>query len=602
MFKSVAFTLLLIASPLSGVAETLQQPFAFTMLDAPKYDKNFTHFDYANPDAPKGGHITLSALGSFDNFNRFASRGLPAVRTEALYDSLYVNSDDESGSYYPLIANGARYASDYRWLEVDLNPHARFHDGSPLTASDVAFTFNTFMTQGVPQFRVYYKGTAARALSPHTVRFDFGAPDKDKMIGLLTLPVIPEAFWRHHKFNEPLTRPPLAGGAYRISDYHIGQYVVYSRVKDYWAADLPVNKGLYNFDSIRYDYYLDESVALEAFKAGAFDMRIETSPKQWTTLYQGGNFSRGYIVKKDELNTAAQSTRWLVFNTTRPLFQDRRVRQALTLAFDFNWMNKALFYNSYQRAISLFQNTEYAATGSPSASELQWLTPLKDRIPAEVFGPAYRPPESDGSGYDRTHLLQALDLLKQAGWELKNNTLVNPQTGRPFRFELLISNAGNAQFVLPFQHSLKRLGIDMQVRMVDAPQFNNRLRKRDFDMLSRPYVTEPYPSANLAMIWSSKYLDSSYNSPGVQDPAIDHLIDEIIRHQGDKSALLPLGRALDRVVTWHQFMIPMWFSNHDRFAYWNKFGMPAVRPTYALGFDSWWYDAKKATTLPAERQ
>lgn len=602
------FTRAIIAALLSTCAwlayaePTTLQTYAFATLGEPKYPQGFTHYDYTNPSAPKGGNVTYSALGTFDNFNRFALRGLAAARTESLYDSLYVSSEDEPGSYYPLIALNARYASDYSWIEIDMNPAARFHDGSPITASDVAFTFTMFMTQGVPQFRLYYKGTEVSVINPHRVRFTFAEPDKEKMLGMLTLPVMPEKFWRDHKLSDPLSTPPLASGPYRITDYRMGQYVIYSRVTDYWAADLPVNRGRYNFNQLRYDYYLDDSVALEAFKAGAFDLRIEGSPKHWATQYEGGNFARGYILKKDETNQAAQDTRWLVFNIQRPQFSDRRVRQALALAFDFNWMNKALFFSSYQRPYSFFQNTEYAAQGMPSAAELAWLTPLKDRLPAEVFGPAYRPEESDSSGYDRAGLLKALHLLQQAGWELKNQVLVNKNTGQPFRFELLLPSASNAIYVLPFQHNLARLGIRMEVRSVDSPQFNNRFRKRDFDMIPKLYPAMPYPSSDLAISWSSAYINSSYNSPGVQDAAIDQLIDDIVRHQGDKAALLSLGPALDRVLTWNQFAIPMWYSNHDRFAYWNKFAMPATRPAYSLGIDSWWYDASKAATLPAARR
>ncbi|ACS86120.1 extracellular solute-binding protein family 5 [Musicola paradisiaca Ech703] len=603
MLKPIVTALLLTAgSWMAHATPTTLQAFAFTTLGTPKYNSQFTHYDYVNPNAPKGGSITLSAPGTFDNFNRYAQRGLAAVRTENLYDSLYVSSEDEAGSYYPLIALNASYASDFSWIEIAINPQARFHDGNPVTAADVVFTFNMFMTQGVPQFRVYYKGTEAKASGPLTVRFSFAEPDKEKMLGLLTLPIMPAQFWKDHKLSDPLSAPPPASGPYRISDYKTGQYVIYSRVPDYWAANLPVNKGRYNFDHIRYDYYLDDSVAMEAFKAGAFDFRLEGSPKHWATQYEGGNFTRGYIVKKDLTNQAAQDTRWLVFNIQRPQFSDRRVRQALSLMFDFNWMNKALFFNSYQRASSFFQNTEYAAQGVPDAGELKWLAPLKDKLPPEVFGPAWQPPQSDGSGYDRNNLRQALQLLQQAGWELRGDKLVNKQTGAPFRFELMLSTASNSLYALPFQHSLQRLGIQMDIRSVDTPQFTSRIRKRDYDMTPRLFSATPYPSSDLAILWSSAYINSSYNAPGVQDPAIDRLIDDIVRHQGDKTALLPLGRALDRVLTWNQFMIPLWFTNHDRFAYWNKFAMPAQRPAYTLGFDSWWYDADKAATLPATRR
>ena len=358
------FLILLALFSLDAKAQTIQESVAFAIIGEPKYAAGFSHFDYVNPRAPKGGTLTLAAIGTFDHFNRYALRGNPAVRTEALYDTLFTTSDDEPGSYYPLIAERARYAEDYSWMEIALNPRARFHDGTPITARDVAFTFNKFMTEGVPQFRLFYKGTTVKAIAPLTVRIDLGQPGKENMLSLLSLPVMPEAFWRQHKLSDPLSKPPLASGPYRISAWRMGQYITYSRVADYWAADLPVNRGRWNFDTLRYDYYLDDNVAFEAFKAGAVDRREETVAKNWATRYVGRNFSRGYIIKDEHTNTSAQDTQWLAFNIQRPIFADRRVRQAITLAFDFEWMNKALFYSAYQRANSYFQNTEYAARRS----------------------------------------------------------------------------------------------------------------------------------------------------------------------------------------------------------------------------------------------
>lgn len=583
-------------------AQTIKESTSFAILGEPKHSSDFSHFDYVNPAAPKGGDITLSMIGTFDNFNRFASRGSAAVRTERLYDSLFTSSDDEIGSYYPLIAESARFPRDFQWIEVDINPHARFHDNTPITAEDVAFTFNKFMTEGVSQFRTFYKGVEVKAISRLTVRFEFPEPNKDKMLGLFGLPIMPMHFWKDHKLSEPLSIPPVASGPYRINKYKMGQYVTYERVKDYWAASLPVNRGQYNFDTIRYDYYLDDKVALEAFKSGAFDFREETAPKSWATQYVGGNFANNFIIKQDITDHTAQNTRWLAFNVQRPIFNDRRVRQALTLAFDFDWMNKAFYFNSYQRTNSFFQNTKYAAKGYPDSAELAWLAPLKDKIPAEVFTQIYQPPLTDGSGNSRDNLLKAKELLSEAGWEVRDQQLVNSQTGKPFVFELLLPNGSNFQYVQPFKHNLQRLGITMKIREVDNSQFVNRMRSRDFDMIPTVYSAFTYPTPDLQIWWSSAYIDSSYNRPGIKDPAIDQLIAQIISHQDQPEALLSLGRALDRVLTWNYLMIPMWYSNHNRFAYWDKFSMPAVRPTYSLGFDSWWFDVNKAARLPAERR
>ncbi|EQA1639768.1 extracellular solute-binding protein [Enterobacter hormaechei] len=599
MIMRVVLTLLALVS-LSSQAQTIKESTAFAVIGEPKYAVNFNHYDYVNPAAPKGGNVTLSATGTFDNFNRFALRGVAAARTESLYDTLFVTSDDEPGSYYPLVAENVRYADDFSWAEIAINPRARFHDGTPVSARDVAFTFHKFMTEGVPQFRLVYKGTTVKAIAPLTVRIELPEPNKENMLSLFSLPVMPESFWKNHKLSDPLSTPPLAGGPYRITDWRMGQYVIYSRVKDYWAATLPVNRGRWNFDTIRYDYYLDDNVAFEAFKAGAFDLRVENSAKNWATRYIGKNFAKGYIVKDEHKNESAQDTRWLAFNIQRPVFSDRRVREAITLAFDFEWMNKALFYGAYSRANSYFQNTEYAARDYPHADELVLLAPMKAELPPEVFTRVFEPPKSDGNGFDRDNLLKASNLLDDAGWVLKNRQRVNVQTGKPLSFELLIASGANDQWVLPFKKNLARLGVTMNIRQVDMAQLTNRKRSRDYDMMQTLWAAQPWPSSDLQISWASGYIDSSYNAPGVKSPVIDALLAKIVAAQGDKNKLLPLGRALDRVLTWNYYMLPMWYMGEDRVARWDKFSLPAVRPVYTLGFDTWWYDVNKAAKLPAE--
>lgn len=587
---------------LTAQAQTIKESYAFAVIGEPKYTADFTHFDYVNPAAPKGGNITLAVIGTFDNFNRFALRGNAAVRTDALYDTLFTTSDDEPGSYYPLIAEMARYADDFSWAEIAINPKATFQDGTPVKASDVAFSFTKFMTEGVPQFRLVYKGTTVKAIAPLTVRITLAKPGKENLLSLFSLPVMPEKFWKNHKLSDPLSVPPLGGGPYRISQWRMGQYIAYTRVRDYWAADLPVNRGRWNFDNIRYDYYLDDNVAFEAFKAGAFDFRQEGDAKNWATRYTGKNFANHFIIKDEQKNESAQDTRWLAFNNQRPLFQDRRVREALTLAFDFEWMNKALFYNAYSRTNSYFQNTEYAARDYPDAAELTLLAPMKAKLPPEVFTSIYQPPVSQGNGFDRNNLLKAGKLLDEAGWVLKGKQRVNAKTGKPFSFELLLPAGSNNLWVMPFQHNLARLGVTLNVRQVDNSQITNRLRSRDFDMIPRTLQARPWPDTDLQISWGSAYINSSYNTPGVTSPIIDTLLGKIIAAQGDKEKLLPLGRALDRVLTWNYYMLPMWFMASDRLAYWDKFSMPAQRPVYSLGFDTWWYDVNKAAKLPPARR
>lgn len=583
--------------------DNIKESYALSLLGTPKYPKDFKHFDYANPNAPKGGSITLPVIGTYDNFNRYALRGNPLSGSERLSDTLFTSSQDEISSLYPLIGTSARYIDTYQWMEVSINPNARFNDGSPITAEDVAFTFKKFMTEGVPQFRSIYKGVEVKAISDSIVRFELPKPDRDQMLGLVGgLPIFPKHFWQNHNLGEPLGSPPLGSGSYMISDYKLGQYIVYKRIENYWAADLPVNRGRYNFDTIRYDYYLDDNVAIEAFKAGAYDLRVEPSPKNWATQYQGKFFDLNYIVKKDLENQAAQDTRWLAFNIQRPIFSDPKVREAITLSFDFQWMDNALFYGAYQQPRSFFQNTVYEATELPSEEELVWLTPLKDKVPPEVFTQVYQPPKTDGSGYNRTNLLRAAQLLKEAGWEISNGVLINSKTRQPFHFELLLLSGSDALYVLPFQQSLQKLGIKMNIRSVDSSQYVSRLRSRDFDMIPRRYPAMEYPSTDTLIYWNTAYIDSTYNTPGISDPAVDQLTQQISEHQGQEKPLLSLGHALDRVLTWHHLMIPMWYTNHDRFAYWNKYSMPAIRPTSSLGLDTWWYDSEKAALLPENRR
>lgn len=596
------FILLFCYPSTSSLAQPILQSNAFAQLGEPAYTHDFTHFNYVNPHAPKGGNITLAVIGTFDNFHRYASRGNAAAGTDLLYDSLFTASEDEPGSLYRLIALYARYPADYRWMEVTLNPQARFHDGSPITAEDVAFTFTTFMQQGVPQFRVLYRGTTASVLAHDRVRFQLPEGNKEKMMSLLQLPIIAKSFWQQRRFDEPLIQPPLASGPYRIVDWNLGQHITYRRVDNYWAADLPVNRGRYNFATLRYDYYLDDNVAFEAFKAGAFDLRVEDSAKRWATQYRGNNFSRRYIVRQVYPHQQATDAMWLAFNNEKPLFQDIRLRQAISLMLDFEWLNRTLFYRAFSRTNSYFQNTEYAARGKPDAKQLAVLAPFRAQLPTAVFTGDFLPPITNGSGYDRRLLLTAQKQLQQAGWTLQKQKLINTKSGKPLQFELLVRSGTAIEWVIPFRHNLARLGIDLVIRQVDSAQFLRRLRQGDYDMIPRTYAASPFPDSGLQMAWQSDYITSSWNTPRVSNPVVDALIKQIVQHQGDKSALLTLGRALDRVLLSQHYMIPMWYDASDRLAYWDKFSMPASKPAYAIGFHSWWYDPVKAARLPAERR
>ena len=541
----------------------------------------------------------LAAIGSYDNFNRYAQRGVAADDSTSFYDTLLTSSLDEVEMYYGLIAEKVEYPDDYTWVIFHLNSRARHQDGKAITAEDVVFSFNKFLEQGVPQFKQYYQDVSkAEALDARRVRFTLSPGSRELVVALGGLTVLPPQYWKDRDLAEPLTTVPLGSGAYTVKDFKIGQYVIYERLKNYWALDLPVLKGQLNYDLVRYDYYRDENVALEAFKAGEYDFREENVAKNWATLYNGQMFDSGQVVKEEIQHEIPQGMQALVFNIQRPFFQDRRLRMALNYAMDFEWMNRNLFYGQYTRTRSYFQNTEYAARGLPSGEELAILEKIRDKIPPEVFTQEYNPPVTDGSGNIRAQIQKALQLLSQAGWELRGTKLVNAKTGQPLEFELLLYSPTQERIAIPVQKNLERLGVTMNIRVVDTTQFTERLRDRDFDLISGGYGASFYPSSDLKIAWRSDYLDYTYNTAGVQDPAVDYLVDGIEANQNDEKALLAWGRALDRVLAWNHYVIPEWHISKFRVAYWNKFSRPAVRPKYALGIGSWWVDRAKESRLP----
>ncbi|MDR2097629.1 MAG: extracellular solute-binding protein [Spirochaetaceae bacterium] len=559
-----------------------------TLRGEPLYKEGFTHFNYTNPEAPKGGDITLHTTGTYDSFHRYALRGSCAAGWEYFYDTLMTGSYDEADVLYPLVASEVEYAADYSFIILSINPEAKDQEGQPLTAEDAAFSFNIIFEKGVPQFRSFYADVTVSVLEGNRVRFDLSPGDKEKMMSLAQSTVFPKRFWETHDFPEPLTVPPLGTGPYRVKDYKMGQYVTLERVKDYWAADLPVNKGRYNFDTIRYDYYRDSSVAFEAFKAGEYDFREENSASNWATGYKTKIFEDGTMIRSMPPDESPAPANGLTFNVQRPLFSDIRVRRALAYFFDFEWINANLFYGQYKRLRSFFQNTKYEAHGLPSPEELEILEPIRSLIPPEVFTQEYEPSATDGSGYIRPGAREALRLLSGAGWELKAGKLLNRETGERFSFEFLIYDSTSERFLIPFRNNLARYGIDMRIRTVDQSQYINRLRSRDFDMLARGAPAFAYPSSDLLILWNSRYIDSTWNTPGVSDPAVDYLTEFIAAHQEDDAALTAAGRALDRVLTWNSYLIPEWYLDHYRIAYKNKFGIPAIRPKYEIGLDCWW--------------
>ncbi len=569
-----------------------------------KYPEGFAHFDYVNPDAPKGGSVVYGATGTYDNFNRYSQRGNFGAGIIDLYDGLMFSPSDEIDVTYGLIAQKIRYSDDYMWMEVDVHPDAVFHDGEKITAHDIEFTFQKFWDQGVPFYKELYKNVASvKALDDKTARIEMKEADKEVLFNLVQgMQVLPEHFWKDKNLAEPLSEPPLGSGAYKVGSYKSGQSITYTLVDDYWAANHPVNIGRNNFQSYTYDYYRDSTVQLEAFKAGEIDLRSENISKNWATAYTGPNFDKGYIVTEELPDDTPQAMQGFIFNTEKSYLSDIRVREALTLLLDFEWMNKNLFYDQYKRTSSYFQNTEYAAQGLPSDAELEVLEPIKDKIPERVFTEAFELPETDGSGRIRTQLREALRLFKQAGFEVKDGVMVNTATGEPLKLEMIAYSPSTERISGSFQKNLKAAGIDLSIRMIDTTQYLKRWHERDYDLVFSAYSANPYPSSGLLQRWHSDYLDSTYNQAGVTDEAIDYLVDAIVDAQEEPEKLKVLGPALDRVLTWNYFAIPTWYSGIYRIATWDKFSRPEKMPKYDVGIDTWWIDTEKASKLPAKRR
>ena len=541
----------------------------------------------------------MAAQGSYDSFNRYAQRGDMAPASSSFYDTLMTASADEVEVYYGLIAEKVEYSPEYDWIVFHLRPEARFQDGAPITAEAVVFTFNKFLEEGVPQFAEYYKPvTAVEALDDRRVKFTLSEGDKEMLVSLGGLTILPPQFWSDKDLSEPLSEPPLGSGAYTVTDYALGQYVVYERLEDYWGRDLPVNRGQLNVDEVRYEMYRDGSVMLEALKAGEIDLRIENVSKQWATQYEGTNFDAGYIIKEEIPDESPPTIQEFVFNVQREVFADRRVRQAIAYALDFEWMNKNLFYGQYSRMRSYFSNTAYEALGLPDEDELAVLEPIRDLVPPEVFSEEYNPPVTDGSGNIRPQIIKAKELLNEAGWEVRDQVMTNVETGEPLEFELMIRSPTTERVAIPFQENLKKMGITMNIRLVDSAQYAHRYWDRDYDMVWGVDSGRLFPDSNLQLALHSDYIDSTYNTPGVDDPAVDYLVDGIMERQDDNRALIPWGRALDRVLQWNGYGVLLWNSGIYRVAYWDKFDRPDIKPTYDLGIGTWWVDEEKAAALP----
>ncbi|MFO1433735.1 MAG: extracellular solute-binding protein [Candidatus Competibacteraceae bacterium] len=591
--------LLLLLGLIAG-AQTGKPIHGIAMHGGPKYGPDFQHFDYVNPAAPKGGEVRFDAIGSFDTLNPFVIKGQSAAGLGLLFESLMAGSADEAFSEYGLIAGSIEIPDDRSSVTFILRPQARFHDGTPITPDDVIFSFETLKAKGSPFYRLYYANVAnVEKLGERQVRFTFTKGENRELPLILgQMPVLSKAYWQNRDFEATTLDIPVGSGPYRIEKFEPGRFIVYKRDENYWGKDLPVNRGSYNFDRMRYDYYRDVTVALEAFKAGAYDIRPENVAKLWATAYDFPAVAQG-LVKKEELPTQMPAgMQGFAYNIRRPLFQDPRIRQALAYAFDFEWSNRNLFYDQYTRTRSYFDNSELASTGLPSKEELEILEPLRAQIPPQVFTETYAPPVAGDAEKLRANLAKALALLQEAGWTFKDRSLVNAKTGEPFKFEILLDEPTWERIVLPFVGNLKRLGIEASVRTVDSSQYINRVRNFDFDMVVQRWGQSLSPGNEQRDYWGSQAatLPDSRNIVGIKDPAIDRLI-ELVIAAPDRQALITRVHALDRVLLWNYFVIPHWHLPYERIAYWDKLGRPEITPIQGPQLNTWWVDPQKAATL-----
>ncbi|MBI3451463.1 MAG: ABC transporter substrate-binding protein [Rhodospirillales bacterium] len=605
--SAFAAALLLAAPALAqspgGAAKVYVGP-AFAMHGDVKYKPDFRHFDYADPKAIKGGDVKFHAIGTFDSFNTFILRGVPTGLVLSTYDQLMAGSSDEPFTRYCLVCETIEVPADRSWVAFNLRPEARFHDGSPITPEDVIWTFETLKTKGHPSYRSYYAGVMkAEKTGPRQVKFTFTPGEENNELPLIVseLYVLPRAYWQSRDFEKTTLEPPLGSGPYRIDSFEAGRFVTLRRVPDYWAINLPVNVGKNNFDVIRYDYYRDQTVALEAFKAGEYDIRPENQALAWATLYESPALAAG-LIKKVEIPTRTVSgMQGFAMNTRRDAFKDPRVRQALVYAFDFEWSNKNLFHGAYTRTRSYFDNSELAATGLPSPADLKLLDPFRGKIPDEVFTAEYNPPKTDGSGNWRENQRIATRLLREAGYRVDNNRLVDA-AGNQLGFEFLLNNPQFERVVLPYVENLKRLGIAARVRTIDTAQYQRRMDEFDFDMTVDSIPQSESPGNEQRNYWHSSKVKEvgSANLIGVSNPAVDALIDLIISAP-DRESLVARVRALDRVLQWGHYVVPNWHTRTVRVAYWDRFSWPTITPRQGYAVSYWWVDPQKDAALRERR-
>ncbi len=561
---------------------------------------DFDHFSYTDSDAPKGGTLSLIGWGgvtTFNSLNNYILKGDAAQGLELLFDSLMVRAADEPDAVYGLVAESAEVADDGMSVTFHLRPEARFADGSPLTADDVVYSFETLKEKGHPIYHQMLRDVVkAEALDPRTVRYTFeGNLVRDLPLTVAGLPIFSKTYYATQPFDETTLEPPLGSGPYVIDKFAQGRTMVYKRNPDYWAKHLPVNKGRWNFDQIRFEYFRDRTAGMEAFKAGTYDLREEFTSKVWATEYDFPAIRDGRVKKEVLPDETPSGTQGFFINTRRDKFKDPRVREALGLAFDFDWTNRNMFYGLYDRTESFFENSPMEAEGGPSDAERVLIESLDVEMPDDVLAPAVMPPKSDGSGQDRTLLRAAGTLLDEAGWHVQNGKRVNDK-GEQLKVEFLTFEPTFERIVAPYVKNLKLLGIDARIRRVDPAQYQQRLKNFDFDVTTQRYVMRNTPGVELRSYFGSQSADlnGSLNLAGVKDPAVDALIEKVVAAKS-REDMTVAARVLDRVLRAGHYWVPHWYKGSHTVAYWDKFSRPDTKPKYDRGIlDTWWFDEAKA--------
>ncbi len=568
-----------------------------------KYKKNFKNFEYSNPDAPKKGKIKLSAIGTFDNLNPYILKGVAAYQTSYLFETLMKSSFDEPFSQYGLLAEKVMLPDHRKWVRFKLRNFAKFSDGTKITSDDVIFSFKILMSKGHPAWKNYYNQVEeVLKINELEVQFNFSGETNRELPLIIgyQLPIFSKKYWSNKQFDKTTLDPPVGSGPYLISDLQPGRSITLKRDPNYWGKSLNVNRGRYNFDEIHTDYYRDVTVALEAFKSGAYDFRIENSSKNWATAYNFNATKNGQVIVEEIPYARPSGMQGFAFNTRKPIFKNRNVRKALTYAFDFEWSNKNLFYNAYTRTKSFFDNSELSSQSYPSKKELKILSKFKDKIPPEIFNEIYQPPRTDDKENGlRKNLRTARRILKDEGWIIQNDILTNKITGEVLKFEILLRSPLFERIVLPLKRNFKKLGIEVSIRTVqDDSQYQKRLEEFDFDMVVTNFGSVISPGNEQKNWWSSEAADQpgTQNIIGVKNPVIDEIIDKLISAR-DREELVLYTRVLDRILLFNYYLIPQFHIGHYRVAYWNKISRPEITSKYDLGFDFWWFDEKKNENL-----